>query len=300
MRRRLTGPFTIESSSPYTYLPFSDPSAASDRIGAAVGDEAATLLEALTANPISDTEGYPTLQVVELEAWPEGILATHEARCQIPGRDTEVTVSVMLGAPDVTVTGHQATQAATEARRNRSDIADLVIVAYAYDHDVPTSAGPVQIHKVVAPRDLQIPELARESDAGALTMLGEPDVGVEPGPDGSLVVELHGYDTYNPTSGRVEPSLGEDVDCWMIDTDHDRSSFFPRIVYLPGARRRSDLADLLKTLGNDLDPDAERALTGLRSQPLPSPTPGNTVAVKIITRTGAEMSTLVFPGHTER
>lgn len=123
-RRRLTGPFTIESSSPYTYLPFSDPGASGDRIGAVVGDEAATLLEALTANPISDTEGYPTLQVVELEAWPEGILATHEARCQIPGRDTEVTVAVMLGAPDVTVAGHQATQAATEARRNRSDIAE--------------------------------------------------------------------------------------------------------------------------------------------------------------------------------
>ncbi len=298
-RRRLTGPFTIESSSPYTYLPFGDPNAPSDRIGAAVGDEAATLLEALTANPISDTEGYPRLQVVELEAWPEGILATQEARCQIPGRDTEVTVAVMLGAPDVTITGQQATQAATEARRNRSDIEDLVVVAYAYDPDVPTSAGLVQIHKVVAPRDLQIPELARQSDAGALTMLGEPDVTLEPGLDGNLIVELRGYDTYNPTTGRVEPSYGSDVDCWMIDTDHDRSSFFPRLVYLPGAKRRSDLADLLKTLGNDLDPDAERALTGLRSQPFPPPAPGNTVAVKIITRTGAEMTTTIQPNPTE-
>ena len=294
-RRRLTGPFTIESSSPYTYLPFGDPNASSDRIGAAVGDEAATLLEALTANPISDTDGYPRLHVVELEAWPEGVLATHEARCQIPGRDTEVTVALMLGAPDVTITGHQATQAATEARRNRSDIKDLVIVAYAYDPDVPTTAGLVQIHKVVAPRDLQIPELARQSDAGALTMLGEPDVTLEPGPDGDLIVELRGYDTYNPTTGRVEPSYGSDVDCWMIDTDHDRSSFFPRLVYLPAAKRRSEFADLLKTLGKDLDPDAAQALTGLRSQPFPPPAPGNSVAVKIITRTGAEMSTLIDP-----
>ena len=294
-RKRLTGPFTVESSSPYNYIAFGDPDNLAERLGAAVGVEAGALLEALTAGPIRDADGHPLLQVVEIEAWPEGVLATHEARCGRPGRDTETTVAVMLAAPDVTVTAHQAARAATEARRNRLDIDELLIVAYAFDADVPTSAGPVRIHKVVAPRDLQIPELAKQDGAEALTMLGEPDVRLETDDTGKLIAEVLGYDTYNPASGQVEPSEGKDVDCWMIDTDHDECSFLPRLVYLPGATRNNEIRDLLESLGRDLDRDAAQALCGLRSQAFPPPTPGNTVAVKIITRTGAEMTTLIHP-----
>ena len=69
-RNRLTGPFTVESSSPYTYLPFDTPP--DDHWhGAAQGDIAQTLIESLTNGPIRDTNGQTILQVVELEPWPE-------------------------------------------------------------------------------------------------------------------------------------------------------------------------------------------------------------------------------------
>jgi len=51
--------------------------------------------------------------------------------------------------------------------------------------------------------------------------------------------------------------------------------------------------NLVKALGKTLDHDAEKALCGLVSQPFEPPQQGHTVAVKIVTRTGAEMTTTV-------
>ncbi len=205
----------------------------------------------------------------------------------------------MLAAPDAKVTADQIAAAAAEALGARGDIADLIVVASAFDNNAPHAAGRVRVHKVVTARDLQIAALAQESDSGALTLLGEPDVRCEQGQDGKVTIELLGYDTYDPTTGTVRPSLADDVDCWMIDTDHDGTAFFGRLIYLPaykqGKQGQSIIRNLVKSLGKDLDPAAEKALCGLRSHPFSRPEPGNTIAVKIITRTGAEMTTLINP-----
>ena len=234
-RNRLSGPFTVESSSPYTYLPFDTPP--DDQwYGAAEGELAQTLIEVLTNSPIRDASGREQLRVVELEPWPGAKLATHEARCQTPGRDLETTAAVMLAAPDATVTARQVIDAATEARRNRADIEQLIAVGFAFEPNVAEQVGPVHIYRVVANRDLQIPGLSNQTDTGALTLLGEPSVMLDPTPDGQLTVEIYGYDTYDPTTRTVQPSDGDDIDSWMVDTAHDGHNFFPRLFYAPAAK----------------------------------------------------------------
>ena len=297
-RSRLTGPFTVESASPYAYLPFSeDPAAPATDIGAAEGQNAQRLLEALIAHPICDAAGQEVLSVVETTPWPRGLLVSHEADCTAPGRETRLTAAIMLAASDVTVNADMIARAAGEARRARHDISDLIIVASAFEEATSADAGAVRVHKVAASRDLQIPGLGNEPDAGALTLLGEPDVFCARDGEGNLVVELAGYDTYDPSTGRVKQSSGAEVDCWMVDTDHDGTSFFPRLVYLPGYKQGDpQIKRLVKSLGKDLDKTAEEALCGTVSQPFPPPRPGNNVAVKIITRTGAEMTAIVESG----
>ena len=293
-RNRLTGPFTVESSSPYTYLPFDTPP--DDQWhGAAEGEIAQTLIEALTNSPIRDTSGQAILQVVELEPWPGAKLATHEARCQTPGRDLETTAAVMLAAPDATVTARQMIDAATEARRNRADIQQLIAIGFAFEPNVPEQVGPVRIHRVIANRDLQIPGLTPSAGTGALTLLGEPSIQLDHTPDGHLTIEIHGYDTYDPTTRTVRPSDGNDIDSWMIDTAHDGANFFPRLFYAPAAKKQNYFNPLKKALGKDLDPNALKTLTGLRSHPFPPPQPGQTIAIKIITRAGHEMITRLDP-----
>ncbi len=175
-------------------------------------------------------------------------------------------------------------------------------MASAYDNNAPHAAGAVRVHKVVTVRvhkvvtvrDLQIAGLAKEADSGALTRLREPDVWCEANDDGNLVVTLAGYDTYDPATGNVRSSLGEDLACWMIDTDHDCTGSFPRFAYLLAYKRGDpSIHNLVKAIGKELNPDAEQALCGLESQPFPPPKPGNTIATKVITCTGAEMTATV-------
>lgn len=227
-RSRLTGPFTVESASPYAYLPFSEnPTAPAADIGAAEGQSAERLLEALIAHPICDASGQEVLSVVETTPWPRGQLVSHEADCTAPGRETRLAAAIMLAASDVTVSADMIARAAGEARRARHDISDLIIVASAFEDAASADAGAVRVHKVAASRDLQIPGLGNEPDAGALTLLGEPDMWCDRDSQGNLVVELAGYDTYDPATGRVKQSSSTDVDCWMVDTDHDGTGFFP-------------------------------------------------------------------------
>ena len=109
------------------------------------------------------------------------------------------------------------------------------------------------------------------------------------------MVNLLGYDTFDPATGGIRSSEGDDVDCWMLDTDHDGTGFFPRLVYLPGYTNNSpQVKRLLKALGRDLDQEVAHLLCGLTSQPFPPPKRGNSVVVKIITRTGAEMTTTAY------
>ena len=116
--------------------------------------------------------------------------------------------------------------------------------------------------------------------------------------DGHLIVEIYGYDTYDPTTRTVQPSDGDDIDSWMVDTAHDGQNFFPHLFYAPGAKNPSKyFGPLEQALGRQLDPDSIKALTGLCSQPFPAPEPEFTVAVKIITRAGHEMTTLLDPGE---
>ena len=219
-RKRLTGPFTVESASPFTYLPFDSGDPKPQDLGAATGEDAERLLEALVGNPVCDSDGHIMLEVAEIAAWPNGQLVTHEADCTSPGLQSTLTAAVMLASPDVTVTADQIAAAAAEARRGSSDITDLIVVASAFDNNAGHAAGAVTVHKVVTARDLQIEALAGGPDAGALTLLGEPDVACDITDDGQIVVTLDGYDTYDPATGTVRPSQGKDVDCWMIDTDH--------------------------------------------------------------------------------
>ncbi len=318
-RVRLASPFTVESHSPYSYLPFdtapagtpkADPASACDDagsdtaqpsvvdLGLASGEITDAVIDALYRSPVCDSGGRPLLQIVDHERWPEAHLATHGVACTRPGRDTQTRAGLMIAAPDATVTAPQVTRAAVEARRNAPDCADLIAVGFAFDPDVPAAVGACTVHRVVASKDLQIPELSKQgADGGTFTLLGEPDCEVRRTSDGtSLVVRLLGCDTYDPSTGTVRETDEVHIDCWMIDTDHDQMSFIARLTYFPnGLRNDAGLKAAMRSLGRDLVPDAQSHIISFLSQPFPIPPDGRPVAVKAITDTGAEMNTVIHP-----
>ena len=303
-RIRLCSPFTVESHSPFSYMPFTSaadaqPSGDADTAasGLAVGDTEIAVIDALYRSPICDSAGRRVLEVIDHERWPETRFASHGVTCTRPGRDTEIAAALMIAASDATVTSEMVRRAVAEARKNSAGCSDLIVVGFAFEPDVDTQVGACKVHRVVGSKDLQIPELSKSADGGTFTLLGEPDCEVRRTSDGTgLVVRLYGCDTYDPSSGTVRETSAYDIDCWMVDTDHDGRSFIARLTYFPnGLRNSAGLRAAMKSLAKDLDPDAEANLTSLLSQPFDIPVDGRPVAVKAITRTGAEMNATIHP-----
>ena len=313
-RVRLASPFTVESHSPYSYLPFDTAPAGTDSsaddattdsapsghhstepdgeshsgngasstltdsdmrltLGIASGEGEQSIIDALYRSPVCDPSGAALLHVVDHERWPGTHLASHGVTCARPGRDTHTTAGLMIAAPDATVTAAQVARAAVEARQNAPDCADLIAVGFAFDPDVPANVGACTVHRVIASKDLQIPELAKNPDGGTFTLLGEPDCEVRRTSDGtSLVVRLLGCDTYDPQSGRVRETNLDRIDCWMVDTDHDQMSFVARLTHFPnGLRNDAGLKAAMRSLAGDLAPDAEAQIIIFQSKPFPIP-----------------------------
>ena len=144
--------------------------------------------------------------------------------------------------------------------------------------------------------DLLMGEDLKKTGAGNLfTVFGEPDLEIRRvGGDGSdsssgsgdVVVELHGVDVYDPTTGEVRSRDVDRIALWMIDTDYNGDSFFVRHCYYTGG---GDPYKKLKTaLKAEVDADAWAGLYGTVSRPFAAPSTGR-IAVKVINDYGDEV-----------
>jgi len=122
-------------------------------------------------------------------------------------------------------------------------------------------------------------------------LIGQPDVQVEPittGPDkGKLRVSVHGFDYFNTKTGNLESGGENQIAVWLLDTDYDGRSLFPRQVFFPLAGAKEGWARLARNLKADIDPDLIEAYRGTVSLPF-SPGQHRRVAVKIVDDRGVE------------
>lgn len=299
-RVRLASPFTVESHSPFSYLPFDsemDEEEAGDW-GIAAGEIETTILDALKRASVCNSNGAQVLLLGDHERWPEARLATHGIIFTHSNSDKEHTAGLMIGAPDATITARQVEQAVVETRKNAPGSSNLIAVGFAFDPDVQRAIGPCKVHLVSASKDLQIPELAKKgNDGGTFTLLGEPDCEVTLVEGGKeIVVNLLGCDSYDPSSGVVKETNRDHIVCWMIDTDHDQWGFVTRLTYFPnGLTDDAGIKEAMKSLGDQLAPNAQSHFISFKSQSFPVPPDDRPIAVKVITDTGAEMNTVIHP-----
>lgn len=335
-RIRVCSPFTVESSSPYRYAPVAaaEPEPAGpgpvppDGPGAAPSaaddHDRQAVLDALVRTPVCDADSREMFRVASVTELPPGDkhswLVTHVADCRERGRDTGFKAAVMVAAPDAQVNLDVAQRAVIEMKRQGVDARDLLLVGYDFANNLPSAHAGVGVHRVAADKGLQIAETIKggENEGGTFTILSDlatdlqvvRDENRQPrtvpvrGEDGAVAerplvtVELVGWDTYNPGTGAVRSGEDPDhLDAWMIDTNHDGLSFESRLVYFPsGLANDAGFKALAKSLGRGRDPEAENALWSLTSQPFPAPEPGKVIAVKAITKTGAEIAGLITEG----
>jgi adenine-specific DNA-methyltransferase len=129
----------------------------------------------------------------------------------------------------------------------------------------------------------------KRSSNESFWLIGQPDISVKhitTGEDsGKLIVEVLGFDYYNPKSGSVDSGGKGDIAMWMLDHDYDGRSLLPSQVFFPMAGAKEGWATLAKNLKAEIDEDKIEAFNGTVSLPFK---PGNNIAVKIIDARGIE------------
>ena len=120
-------------------------------------------------------------------------------------------------------------------------------------------------------------------------LVGRPDVDLRQiakgDHKGKWEIEVKGFDYYNTRTGTIDSGDTSKIAMWLLDTDYDGRSLYPRQVFFPLADADGGWARLAKNLKGEIDPDLIEAYRGTVSLPFE---PGNYVAVKVIDDRGIE------------
>ncbi len=104
--------------------------------------------------------------------------------------------------------------------------------------------------------------------------------------DGAWKVELRGVDIYDPLTGKVHSTRGQDVAAWFLDTDYDGKTFKIAQAFFPGDRNAWE--KLQRALRAQIDPEAFEQMRGTVSFPFQAGK-HERIAVKVIDFRGNEV-----------
>jgi adenine-specific DNA-methyltransferase len=172
--------------------------------------------------------------------------------------DKPQRVLVSFGPEYAPLEQRQVELALGEAETLRPKPKMVVFAAFQFDpeaaKDIDETNWPgVTLLKVQMNADLLTEDLKKKRASNeSFWLIGQPDVDlvkVEKGADkGKYRVNVNGFDYYNTQTGIIESGGPEKIAMWMLDTDYDGRSLFPRQVFFPMAGEAEGWAKLAKSL----------------------------------------------------
>ena len=206
-------------------------------------------------------------------------------------------VVVSFGSEHAPLEQRQVSMALDEAQQLRPAPTMVIFATFQFDpeaaKDIDETKWPgVTLLKVQMNTDLLTDDLKKaRSSNESYWLMGQPDVElrqVKKGEHkGKYEVEVHGFDYYNPRTGAIESGDTTKIAMWMLDTDYDGRSIYPRQVFFPMAGPKDGWARLAKNLKAEIDEDLIEAYRGTVSLPF-APGDYRRVAVKIVDDRGIE------------
>ena len=280
---RVTGPFTVESLSPHRVLPSDDRASAQETVSPSF---ATTVIEHMKKAGIQNTRKAERLKFDWIEPYAGKWIHAEGEYC----KNGEIKrVAISIGPETGTVSKEHVQEAVKEAASD--SVSDLLIVCgFQFAPTVSnmrTRFGNLTLLRTRINTDLMMSDELKNTGTGNLfTVFGEPDMLIEPQPDGKIVVEVTGVDVYNPTTGLIRSNSPDDMLCWFIDSNYDGESFFVRHAYFTGAIEPYE--KLKKALNQEIDESVWNMLYSTRSRPFDKPKTGK-IAVKVINHYGDEV-----------
>jgi adenine-specific DNA-methyltransferase len=177
----------------------------------------------------------------------------------------------------------------------------LIFAAFQFDpeaaKDIDETRWPgVALLKAQMNADLLTDDLKKKRASNeSFWLIGQPDVLLRKllssgrgkvGGEG-YQVEVLGFDYYNTKTGDLESGGAGQIAVWLLDTDYDGRSLFPRQVFFPIAGPDEGWARLARNLKAEIDPDLIEAYRGTVSLPF-APGKHRRIAVKIVDDRGIE------------
>ncbi len=209
--------------------------------------------------------------------------------------ETEKRVAIVFGPQDGAVSSSLVFEAGREAYYLKYDF--LYFFGFAIEPNARSlieDTGKLRIaasYVAVTP-DVAMSDLLKTTRGSEIfSVTGLPDFEVrkasKKGPEDQILyeVELRGLDIFDPQSLDTESISGDNVPCWMLDTDYDGMCFYATQVFFP---KTSAWDNLQRSLRATFDDSVWAHLSGTTSEPF---TIGDRkrVAVKVIDERGNEL-----------
>ncbi|MDZ7338276.1 MAG: site-specific DNA-methyltransferase [candidate division KSB1 bacterium] len=311
---RVSGPFTVEAvPAPVVKAPEDVLQAAPQAADASVARSGETLRQAEWRDELLRTgirgKAGQYIRFSRLEPLPgcRWLHAEGETRPSAEGADSvredapaynPMRVVVSFGPEHAPLEQRQVAQAIEEAQRLVPKPKMIVFAAFQFDpeaaKDINETNWPgVTLLQVQMNADLLTDDLKKKRASNeSFWLIGQPDVEVRRDKDGKYIAEVHGFDYYNTKTGQLESGGKDKIALWMLDTDYDGRSLYPRQVFFPLAADDEAWAKLARNLKAELDPERIRAYWGTVSLPF-EPGEYKRIAVKIVDDRGIESMKII-------
>ena len=214
-------------------------------------------------------------------------------------RETGESGFVSFGPEYSPLGSDQVRRALKEMEYQRPSRSLLVFAAFEFDPEASLTIDRVEwrgvsVLKAKMSPDLQTGDLRRgRSGESSFWLMGRPDADLrrlDCGDDaGKWVAEVHGFDYYDPVSGEMRAGGADDIAMWMLDTDFDGASLYPRQVFFPLSAGAAMWRKLARDLRAEVDADLMERFTGRVSLPFEADAgKPRLAAVKIVDNRGIE------------
>lgn len=310
-RVRVTGPFTVEAVPSPVVAPLEE-DAANEGVGdKSIARSGETLRQSEWRDELMRTgargEGGMTMEFVRVEPLPGATYLHAEAEIKDDGEFRGKTwkrgdrVVVAFGPEHAPLEQRQVEAAWREADSLNPKPKHLIFAAFQFDpeaakdiEEMDSGRIGMSFFRAEMNDDLHTEDLKKKRSSNeSFWLIGQPDImvsrlGREGGEDsGKFVVNVEGFDYFNMKSNTIESGGPDKIAMWMLDTDYDGRSLYPRQVFFPMAGPKDGWARLAKTLRAEIDEELIEAYRGTESLPF---VPGKhmRIAVKVVDDRGFE------------
>ena len=291
-RQRVTGPFTVEAVPFPTVLSLEEaqqPAQATTAVARA-GESARhhEWLDELRKTGIRGKDKQH-LKFADLETLP----GAHAIQAIGTTAETGERVAISFGPPHAALEPRQVDLALQEAETLHPSPRLIVFAAFAFDpeaaKDIDETKWPgVTVLKAQMNADLQTEDLKKKNRSSeSFWLVGQPDVELRQRADGLYEVEVHGFDYFDTANGELRSGGRDKIAVWLLDTDYDGRSLFPRQVFLPMADQKGGWNRIARNLKAVLDHSRLDAYSGTLSLPFAAGD-NRRIAVKLVDDRGIE------------